>query len=276
VAILLALVASVGWGGSDFLGGLRSRSFSVLAVQAIALVAGFAVVVPVLAVRGEGPPGALSLLYGALAGVVGAIGLAAFYRALAVGAMGIVGPISATAPAVPVAIGLARGERPSGIQLAGIAVALVAIVLVGREPADRTRRLALGAGLALFAAVCFGASLFGIAQASKGDPYWSTLMLRVGGLAAMGVALGAVRPPVRGALRSWWAIAPIGLLDSSATILYSVATTRGLLSVVSVLASLYPITIVFLARTVLDERLAPVQLVGAAGALAGAALMSTG
>src|SRR2546430_15184115 len=172
-AILLALAASVCWGGSDFLGGLRSRSFSVLVVQAVALVAGFVVVVPVLAVRGEGPPGALSLLYGFLAGIAGAIGLAAFYRGLAIGAMGIVGPISATAPAIPVAIGLARGERPSSVQLAGVAVALVAIVLVGREPGERTRRLALGAGLALFAALFFRISLFGVAPASQGVPCWS-------------------------------------------------------------------------------------------------------
>src|SRR5262245_11675366 len=109
-AILLALGASACWGGSDFLGGLRSRSFPVLVVQAIALCAGFFVVASVVAARGQGPPGELFLLYGFLSGVVGAIGLAAFYRGLAIGAMGIVGPISATAPAIPVAIGLARGE----------------------------------------------------------------------------------------------------------------------------------------------------------------------
>jgi drug/metabolite transporter (DMT)-like permease len=234
------------------------------------------VVVPVLLVRGEGPPGGSSLLYGALSGALGAVGIAAFYRGLAIGAMGIVAPISATAPIVPVVIGLARGEHPSALQLFGIALALVGIVLVGQEPGEQTRRFALGAGLALLAAACFGVALFGIAEASKGDPYWSGLSLRVGAVCAVVAAVLAFRPRFGSAVRSWRVLAAIGMLDAAATILYSVATTRGLLSVVVVLASLYPVTIVLLARAVLAEKLATLQLAGAAAALAGAAFISAG
>src|SRR5437660_11815571 len=119
-AILLALAASVCWGVSDFLGGLKSRSLPLLAVQSLSLVAGFLVVVPLLLAHWTAPPSGLRLLYGALAGALGAIGIAAFYRGLSIGAMGIVAPISATAPVVPVVIGLARGEQPAVLQLAGI------------------------------------------------------------------------------------------------------------------------------------------------------------
>lgn len=275
-AILLALAASVGWGVSDFLGGLKSRTLPLVAVQILSLLAGFVVTLPALMLHGEGPPGAWKLVYGVLSGALGAVGIAAFYRGLAIGAMGIVAPISATAPVVPVVIGLARGEQPSVLQLAGIALALIGIVLVGQEPGEETRRFALGAGLALLAAGCFGVALFGISEASKGDPYWAALALRVGAVVAIGVAVPAFRPPLGAALRAWPAIAAIGILDAGSTLLYAVATTRGLLSVVVVLASLYPVTIVLLARAVLSERLASLQLAGAAAALAGAAFISAG
>jgi drug/metabolite transporter (DMT)-like permease len=275
-AILLALAASVGWGVSDFLGGLKSRALPLLTVQIVSLLAGFVVTLPALALHGEGPPRAWSLVYGLLSGALGAVGIAAFYRGLAIGAMGIVAPISATAPVVPVVIGLTRGEQPAVVQLAGIALALIGIVLVGQEPGEETRRFALGAGLALLAAGCFGVALFGISEASKGDPYWGALALRVGSVVAVGVAALVFRPSLAGAARSWLALAAIGTLDAAATLLYSVATTRGLLSVVVVLASLYPVTIVLLARAVLSERLASLQLAGAAAALTGAALISAG
>jgi uncharacterized membrane protein len=275
-AILLALAASVGWGVSDFLGGLKSRTLPLVAVQVVSLLAGFVVTVPALVLHGEGPPGGWSLVYGLLSGALGAVGIAAFYRGLAIGAMGIVAPISATAPVVPVVIGLARGEQPSLLQLAGIALALIGIVLVGQEPGEATRRFALGAGLALAAAACFGVALFGISEASKGDPYWGALALRIGAVVAVGSAVPVFRPPLAAALRAWPALAAIGTLDAAATLLYSISTTRGLLSVVVVLASLYPVTIVLLARAVLSERLASLQLAGAAAALAGAAFISAG
>jgi drug/metabolite transporter (DMT)-like permease len=175
-----------------------------------------------------------------------------------------------------VTVGLARGERPSGVQAAGIVVALCGIVLTAREPAGpgERARLAAGAGLALLAALCFGGTFIGIDAASNADPYWATLILRLSSLTLVAIAVIVRRPRVGDAVRSLPLLASIGILDAGATSLFAVATTRGLISLVSVLVSLYPVVVVLLARVVLDERLQRVQQVGAATALSGAALIS--
>ena len=116
---LLALTASLSWGVGDFLAGHRTRWLPVVTVLVISQAAGLATVALVVAVRGVGPPDAGHLLYGALAGLFGAIGLAALYRGLAVGPMSIVAPISATAAIIPVTFDLVAGERPTAIQGAG-------------------------------------------------------------------------------------------------------------------------------------------------------------
>src|SRR5687767_12531337 len=134
LAIGLALGASVVWGLGDFLGGLKSRGLHVLAVLALSQVAGLAAVVVWLGMSGDDRPGVGTLVVAGAAGVAGAVGLAALYRGMAIGAMGIVAPISAVAAAVPFAVGVASGERPSAIQIAGILVALVGVALASRQP----------------------------------------------------------------------------------------------------------------------------------------------
>ncbi len=162
-------------------------------------------------------------------------------------------------------------------QYAGMALALVGIVLASREPGrDRPGRIAVGAGLGVVTALCFGLSLLGLNEASKHDPYWATLVVRCGTTAIVAVALLATRPSFAGVRRAWPTLTAVGLLDVSAVVLFSVASTRGLLSIVAVLSSLYPVVIVVLARIVVKERLAPLQLAGASAALAGAALLSAG
>ncbi|HEV2074616.1 MAG TPA: EamA family transporter, partial [Thermoleophilaceae bacterium] len=121
LAVALGLGAGLAWGLSDFLGGLKSRRLALLAVLLVSQLTGLAILLVVTAVRGEGPPGAGFLAVGALGGVAGTVGIAAFYRGLAVGAMGVVAPISATAAIVPLVAGVASGERPSALQAAGIA-----------------------------------------------------------------------------------------------------------------------------------------------------------
>jgi len=276
-AVLLALAAAVGWGCSDFLGGLQARSLPLLAVLAVAMPSGLLVLGPILAARGEGPPGAASVGYAVLAGATGLAGISALYRGLAVGAMGVVAPISATAPLIPVTVGVARGERPSALQAIGMAAALVGIVLAGREPRAGSRgRVAIGAGLGLLAAGSFGLSLVAFDAAAEGDPYWATLVVRLVGCAVVLAAFPAARPALPRARRSLSPLVAVGLFDATATMCFSVATTRGLLSVVSVVASLFPVVVVVLARVVLGERPAAVQMGGAAAAVAGAALISAG
>jgi drug/metabolite transporter (DMT)-like permease len=277
VALVLALAASVSWGAGDFLGGLVSRRVAVATVLALSQATGLAAVAVVVAASGDEPPGAGAALASIGAGAAGAVGLAGLYRGMAVGAMGVVAPISAVAAVVPFAVGLAQGERPGGLQLAGVVVALVGVALVSREPgADRGSRAA-GAGLALVAAAGFGL-YFVLIDAAAGDAGapWAVLVSR-GTATVLSVAAALVLgASLRVSGRLVPAVVAVGLCDVGANVLFGLATTRGLVSVVSVLASLYPVVTVVLARLVLAERTSSVQRAGAVAALAGAALITAG
>jgi drug/metabolite transporter (DMT)-like permease len=275
-AALLALAASASWGVSDFLGGLKTRRVSVLTVLAVSQPAGLVLLGLIVAVRWDSPPHGLAVLWALLGGLGGAVGIGALYRGLAVGSMGIVAPITATSPLIPLTVGLARGERPSAIQLAGIGLALVGVAFAGWEPGQggARGRAAVGAGLALLAAATFGSSQVGLEAASNVDPYWGTFILRIGSCALVLGVLLVRRQPGPGSV--WPTLAVLGLLDSGATILFAIATTKGLFSVVAVLASLYPVLVAILARVVLGERLTLVQRGGALTAIAGAATISAG
>jgi drug/metabolite transporter (DMT)-like permease len=215
--------------------------------------------------------------WAAFAGLIGVVGLSAFYRGLAVGTMGIVGPISTTAALVPLAYGLARGERPSTLQAIGVALAVLGVVAASLErvPDTAKRRIGAGVGFALLAAAGFGGSLIGLSKAAPGGIVWAVWIMRVVALPCMLVLSAAVgiQAPSR---RLWPLLVAVGVCDTGATLLYAAASTRGLLSVVAVLASLYPVVIVALARMFLHERIARPQFAGVAVALAGVALISAG
>ena len=276
-AVLLALAASASWGVSDFLGGLKTRAAPVLTVLAVSQPVGLVLLGAIVLARWQPLPAGLPILWAILGGIGGAIGIGALYQGLAVGSMGIVAPITSTSPLIPLAVGLSRGERPSATQFAGIALALIGVAFAGWEPgAPGTRRLlSAGAGLAILAAVSFGSSQVALEAAANDDPYWATFILRVASCLFVLLAL-TQRPPGRGPSGTWLVLIVIGLLDSSATELFAVATTKGLLSVVSVLAALYPVLVAILARVVLHERLTVVQRGGALAAVAGAAAISAG
>jgi drug/metabolite transporter (DMT)-like permease len=276
-AVLLALAASASWGVSDFLGGLKTRTTPLLTVLAVSQPIGLVLLGAIVLARGQGPPHGLAVLWAVLAGFGGAIGIGALYQGLAVGSMGIVAPITATSPLVPLTVGLARGERPSSIQLAGMGLALVGVVFAGWEPGapGQRRRAGAGVGLALLAAVAFGSSQVGLDAASNEDPYWATFILRLASCALVFAALLWSKPG-QGPAGAWLVLVVIGLLDSGATELFAVATTKGLLSVVAVLAALYPVVTALLARFALHERLTRIQRGGALAAVAGAAAISAG
>jgi drug/metabolite transporter (DMT)-like permease len=276
-AVLLALTASASWGVSDFLGGLKSRVAPVLTVLSVSQPAGIVLLGAIVLVRWQAPPHGLPILWAVLAGLGGAIGIGALYQGLAVGSMGIVAPITSTSPLIPLTVGLARGERPSAIQLAGIGVAMVGVAFAGWEPAEpgARRQLSAGAGLAVLAAVAFGSSQVALQSAAADDPYWATFILRIASSVLVLAALLRYRPGGSPA-GMWVVLITIGLLDSGATELFAIATTKGLLSVVAVLAALYPVLVAILARVVLHERLTVVQRGGAVAAVAGAAAISAG
>jgi drug/metabolite transporter (DMT)-like permease len=279
VALLLALGASLSWGAGDFLGGLASRRASVLTVLPLTQGAGLIGVAVVLAIAQDPVPGLGPAAVAAAAGLAGAVGLAGLYRGMAIGAMSVVAPISALAAVVPFTVGVARGERPSKLQLVGVVAALIGIVLVSREPGrgSSSPARAAGVGLALVAAAGFGFyfTFTDIAADDAGAP-WTVFVSRGTATAVAIVTFLIARPPLRlerGLVRL---VLAVGLFDVAANVLFGVATTKGLVSIVSVLASLYPVVTVVLARVVLHERISSPQRAGAGAALAGAALITAG
>jgi drug/metabolite transporter (DMT)-like permease len=276
LASVLALFAGVSWGTADFLAGERSRRLSVLTVLLVSQAVGLVAIAAVVAMVGDAFPGAPVAVQAALAGVAGTVGIGALYRGLAIGRMGVVAPISATAVMVPVVVGLASGERPTSVQAAGMVVAVMGAVLVARQPGGDGPRTSSGAGLALAAAVMLGLAILGIDEASEADPLWTTLLLRLTALGILGAAVAVVRPSLSVSRGDAGVLAVIGLLDTAAIASFAVATTRGLLSLVSVLTEMYPVVTILLARMVLRERLSRTQAAGVAVAMTGVALIAGG
>ena len=284
MAALLALLSSVLWGTADFGGGVSSRRLPVLAVigwsQATALVA-VGLAAAVLTPLGAGPalvgaPSGLGwLAWSLVAGAFGMGGLLCFYRALAIGTMGVVSPVAGLGVAVPVLAGLAAGERPSGVQLVGMVVALAgALAASGPELSGAARGRAVG--LAALSGAFFGVALLAMARGAASSPLFTLLGMRctsvavVSVVAVVGRTVGGVRP------RDLPLLAGVGLADAGANLLFAVATTLGLVSVVAVLGTLYPVATVLLARFVLHERLVRIQQLGVAVALAGVVMLGAG
>jgi len=279
VGLALALSASLCWGVADFIGGLQSRRLPLLVVILVSQASALAVLVLIVAVRAQGPPRAVHLLPAAAAGLAGMAGLMAFYRALAIGTMSIVAPIAATGVCVPVVVGIAGGERPATAQLAGILAAVIGVVLVSREPGAAPGRRELARAsitLALVAALGFGSFAVGLRDSARYDVLWALVAARVPGVLALAVAFALVRPARPRFARAYVPLLVMGSLDLFANGLYAVATRHGLLSVIAVAASLYPLATVILARVVLGERVRRIQEVGIVAALAGIILIAAG
>ena len=265
---------------SDFLGGLMTRRIAVLAVIVLSQCAGLTVIAIAVAAVGESPPDAAFIPYAAAAGLAGVCGLAAFYRGLALGKMSVVAPISSMAVLVPVIVGLATGDRPSAVQTVGAAVGIVGVVLASREATDEAetdRRVAAGVGLALLSGLAFGLFFVGMDVAADHDPLWANLVNRGTSLSLAAIAFFIFRPGFGGVTRQAVPVlVVIGVLEMSANVAFAFAATEGLLSITSVLASLYPVVVVFLSWVVLHERLQPSQKVGVAAAFGGVALIAGG
>jgi uncharacterized membrane protein len=286
VAALLALLSALVWGVGDFAGGFASRRSTAMQTLVITTPAGFLAVLPVALLMGGDAAG--SVLPAVAAGLAGGIGILLLYAALSIGPMGVLSPMSAVlAAAIPVVAGLLRGERPGLWAFVGMALAVVAIVTVGLEPAAPTddarhqrvgsRALLLGIG----AGVGIGLYLTFVAFAPRDAGLYPALFARAtssGMLVTLGVGYGLARgvpvlPPER-VVRGQAAAA--GVLDIAANALYVLATHSGLLSVVAVLGAMYPAATVLLARVVLAERLRPAQSFGMATALVASALLALG
>ncbi|MEU6894158.1 EamA family transporter [Streptomyces sp. NPDC046557] len=288
MTVLFALATALLWGLADFGGGLLTRRIPALTVvvvsQVVAVVVLGAMVLATGAWREAGP----QLWFAAAAGLVGPVAMLSFYKALALGPMGVVSPLGSLGVIVPVGAGLALGERPGPGQFAGIAVAVVGIVLAGGPElrgAPVQRRAVL---LTVVAAFGFGAVMALIAEASHTVTglFLALFVQRVTNVVAGGTALWAqVRrgapalPDGNGPRLLWWllpALAFVGLADVAANGTYSVAAQSGPVTVAAVLSSLYPVITALAAFAVLKERLRTVQAAGAGLALAGTVLLAAG
>lgn len=284
---LFALATSLLWGLADFGGGLLTRRIPALTVvvasQAIAVIVLGAIVVATGGWSEWGP----QLWFAVGAGLVGPVAMLSFYKALALGPMGVVSPLGSLGVVVPVGVGLFLGERPGVPQFAGIAVAVVGIMLAGGPelrgaPVQRQAVL-----LTLLAAFGFGAVMALISEASSNmtSLFLALFVQRVTNVAAGGAALfasvkrGGVALPEGTGMGVIWASLPalafVGLADVAANGTYSIAAQNGPITVAAVLSSIYPVVTALAARAVLKERLRGVQAAGAGLALVGTVLLAS-
>jgi drug/metabolite transporter (DMT)-like permease len=274
-AVVLALAASLSWGVADFVGPVRGRVLGPLRVLMIAQAAGLVVIALLVAARGVSWPGN-EVLLAIPAACSGTLGLYAYYRGVTAGAISIVAPVAGASAVVPVVVGIATGERPSAPQLAGIAAALVGVALAAREPGETDRRIAAGVGLAIVAAVGFGFYFPPMHEAGTADPWWAALLFRCTSTSIIAVAVLVRRTSLRVGPADAAILSAVGIGDMLGNLFFAASASHGYVSVTSVLASLYPVVTIALARALLDERVARVQYAGIALTLAGVALISIG
>lgn len=279
---LLAILSAVLVGGADFLGGLASRTASALRVAALAQAAGLPLAFLLAFVVDADQVGGTDIAWALGSGVAVACGFAFFYTAMGRGLISVVAPLAAvTGAAVPVFYALVRGERPGTAASTGIAIALVAVMIVSIAPvAPQHAHLAITpdvVGLSLLAGGCFGTFYVAFSLISDEAGLWPVALERTAATATLVVIAFAL---TRGALvvpsRLARLVLTVGALEVAATVPLLLALQRGPVAIASVLASLYPVTTVLLAALVLRERMSRLQRLGVALALAAAVLVSAG
>ncbi|MFC6082074.1 EamA family transporter [Sphaerisporangium aureirubrum] len=273
-AVLLATTCAVVYGTADFFGGLATRRSRVLAVVLLTQLTGLVFVLPLTPLL----PGVITpaaLAWGMAAGLAGGAGVILFYRALADGVMSVVAPTTATtSAALPVVSGLLMGERPEPLALGGVALALLAVILVSRTPGTVGKVRLRPVLQALASGIGFGAFFVLLKQVPADAGVWPLFGSRLMSVLLVVVLALATHRTLRPGKGSLPVIVAAGILDMAANVLFLLAAQRGMLVLVSVLASLYPASTLLLARYVLGERLNPVQATGVALALGAVTLIA--
>ncbi|MGH2594523.1 MAG: EamA family transporter [Actinomycetota bacterium] len=273
---LLAGLASLLWGTSDFFGGIAVRGRSAARFGALTQPLGLAVVAVVL-VFAPADPTRVDIWWGLAAGVATATSLVTLYRSLAIGPMYVAAPTAAVGGcAVPVVIGLISGERPGTVALLGVLLGIIAVVLVGIQPEERGRGRQLKGVFALSAAagVAIGIAVACFAQTSPDSGVWPFGAAKLVAALILGsiALISKTEEPV--AQRNRWLVPAVGIGDAGATMLMLLALQRGSLVLVSVLGGLFPVVTVVLARAVLSQRLTRTQLLGLAVAVLAVVMMT--
>lgn len=294
LAVLLALAAAAGYGGSDYAAGLAARQASVVRVTVLAEVTSAALLLCVIPFISSQGPSLSSVLWGAGAGVSGVAGAMALYLGFRHAAFSVASSVSAVASAAfSVLAGMALGEQPGTVSLVGIALALPAIVGVS-APARRaavppqgpgeiaparpaaTGRHATGVGLGLAAGAGFGLFFIGLNEAGSGTDLWPVVVSQVAAMVTVVCVAAATRDlrlPPAGARRL---SVLTGAIGAGGTAMFFLATHHGLLAVTAVITSLYPAGTILLARALSGERLTAVRIIGLSLAAVSVALIAAG
>lgn len=281
-AYLLAALGSLLYGSADFCGGLASRRSHALAVTYLAGFSALAVLFVGMPLA-PGETRGSDLGWAIAGGVFGAIGAMLAYRALAIGPMSVASPIfSITGLALPVVVGMAMGERPGWIAVAGLSLAPPAIVLLAQgahaheRSAERSIHIRGAVVRSLIAGAVLGFFLVFLGRIERGASLWPLVLARITGIVCLGVVLMARRQPLMPAPGDRPMSLVTGILDSLANLAYVAAVPRGSLSLVAALVSLAPATSVLLARVMLNERWSPLQAAGLLLALIAGVCISFG
>lgn len=298
-AVLLALGTALAYGVGSYLGPLLGRRAPVAGVLLIGQSTGLLTAAVIAAVHDPGANDRTGLLLALIAGVFNAATLGTFYLAARAAPLSVVAPIGSGGTVVPVVAALLFGERPSTLQAVGIPIALIGVVLAARTHAEEPDIEGLGSGpaIGLTAQAAGGGShatrragvLLAVVSALTGGVFitlsghaaahgasWAVLWSRVGLVVCTTAVIALRRPAIRMPRRTALAATVPGLLLVSGTSAFAVASTTGLLAVVSVVASLNPVVTVGLAVLILRERLHPVQWAGVALAICGTVLLAAG
>jgi drug/metabolite transporter (DMT)-like permease len=278
VAIFLAALCAATYGVADYCGGRASRSVASTIVALLGQATSLVLVVVGVALIGTPLASAHDLWWGAAGGAAGGLALIAFYRALSRGAMTVVAPTTAVVSAVlPVLVGLGLGERPSATALIGIVAACLAVALVSGAIGTRHQETRFSTVvLAAAAGIGFGFIFVAFARTADDSGMWPLVAARAASLPVIAMIVGATRPG-RGALRAViWLVLASGILDMAANLFYLEASHRGLLSIVAVVSSMYPVSTVVLAFGLDHERVSKTQAAGLACAVTALALVSLG
>ena len=279
LANALAVMASVAYGAADFLGGLATkRGSTVFAAVVCSQATGLLLVLLALPLLPPASPTGADLAWGAASGLAGGIGLALLYRGLAIGVMSVVAPVTAVcAVIIPVAVGFALGERPTGAATAGVVLAVVAIVLISQSgEGEGGKRVTTGVTTAIASGIAIGIFLVCLERTGKSAGLWPLVPARVASVGLFAIGGLVARQKLLPRRESWPIVAGGGALDMVANVLYLVAVRQGPLSIVATLTSLYPASTILLARIVLRERLRIIQQAGVACAVLAIVLIVSG
>lgn len=276
IAVSLSLAACLGWGLADFLGGVKSRQLPTLTILIISNCFGVVMIGAIVALRGVPLPINPELLWAVLGGLAGVAAMFMLYRALAIGSIPVLAPLSATGVIIPVVLGVVTGDSLAMLQTLGIFAAILGTIFAAREKGspDAGRQKTSGVELALGSALAVGFFIIFMDRASEIDPYWAAFIMRCSYGAFLVPLVLLKRPPLRIERSHIPALICMGTVDALAGFAFALATTVGLLSLVSVIGSLYPVVTVLLSAVILREFPQRVQLIGVTMALVGVVLIS--